>query len=89
MLMHIRDEAHRRAVTYHRKLRDAQMEKSQLDLIPGIGPGKKRQLLKKYCDISGISIARPEELALIKGISMPLAQSIADFFLKEHPKKPI
>jgi excinuclease ABC subunit C len=87
MLMHIRDEAHRRAVTYHRKLRGDQMEKSQLDLIPGIGPRKKRELLKKYSDINKISMARPEEIALVKGISMTLAQAISDFFLKERGKK--
>jgi excinuclease ABC subunit C len=88
MLMRIRDEAHRRAVTYHRKLRSGQMEKSQLDLIPGIGPRKKRQLLKKYSDIKEISMAKPEDIALVKGISMNLAQSISDFFLKERGKKP-
>ena len=89
MIMHIRDEAHRRAVTYHRRLRDDQTEKSLLDLIPGIGPGKKRQLLKKYRDIKDISMASPEELVLVKGINMTLAQSIRDFFLKEGLKNPI
>jgi len=87
MLMRIRDEAHRRAVTYHRRLRDVQIEKSVLDLIPGIGPGKKRQLLKIFNDINEISMASPEEIALVKGISLPLAQSIAEFFLKERVKK--
>jgi len=89
MMMHIRDEAHRRAVTYHRKLRDDQMEKSLLDLIPGIGPGKKRQLLKKYNDIKEISMAKPEELSLVRGISMRLAQSIKDFLVKKGLKNPI
>jgi excinuclease ABC subunit C len=87
LLMRIRDEAHRRAVTYHRHLRNNEIEKSRLDLIPGIGPERKRLLLNKFSDISVISSARPEELALVKGITMPLAQSIANFFLKERGKK--
>jgi excinuclease ABC subunit C len=87
MLMQIRDEAHRRAITYHRKIRDEQTNKSQLDQIPGIGPAKKRELLKKYSDIKEISSAKPEELALVKGISLTLAQAITDFFLKEEIKK--
>jgi len=86
LLMHIRDEAHRRAVSYHRKLRNNEMEKSQLDLIPGIGPKRKRQLLKKFGEIDAISRARPEELALVQGISESLAQSIAGFFLQKTGK---
>jgi excinuclease ABC subunit C len=81
LLMHIRDEAHRRAVSYHRKLRNNEMEKSRLDLIPGIGSWKKRQLLKKFGNIDAISMARPEDLAGVQGISKSLAQTIADFFL--------
>jgi excinuclease ABC subunit C len=83
LLMHIRDEAHRRAVSYHRKLRKKEMEKSQLDLIPGIGPGKKRLLLKKFGSIDALSTAKPEDLALVRGISKALAQNIADFFLQK------
>lgn len=85
MLMRIRDEAHRRAVAYHRKLRNNEIKKSQLDYIPGIGPERKRQLLNKFSDIKAISSARPEELAHVKGISIPLAQSIVKFF-KETEK---
>jgi excinuclease ABC subunit C len=87
LLMHIRDEAHRRAVSYHRKLRKNEMEKSRLDLIPGIGPRRKRQLLMKFGNIEGISRAGVEELALVKGISRLLAQSIADFFLQGANRK--
>jgi len=87
LLMRIRDEAHRRAVSYHRKLRNNEMKKSQLDLIPGIGQVIKRQLLNKFGDIKAMSGVRPEELALLKGISRPLAQSIYEFFIKEGGKK--
>jgi len=78
--MRIRDEAHRRAVTYHRKSRDRGLKRSGLDLIPGIGPKKKRILLKYFNDIDSISRAKPEELALVPGISNSLAQDILMYF---------
>ena len=87
LLMHVRDEAHRRAVSYHRKLREGDLENSRLDLIPGIGPKKKRHLLKYFGDIASISRAKPEELALVKGISNSLARDISRFFMLETEKK--
>ncbi|MDB9823300.1 excinuclease ABC subunit UvrC [Deltaproteobacteria bacterium] len=87
LLMRIRDEAHRRAITYHRKLRESSMDRSRLDLIPGIGPKKKRLLLKHFGDIASISRARPEELALVSGISDSMALDISRFFLQGTGKK--
>jgi excinuclease ABC subunit C len=83
LLMHVRDEAHRRAVSYHRKLRNDGAEKSLLDLIPGIGPKRKRQLLKTFGNVKTISRVKAEDLAGVKGISRDLARSIADFFLQK------
>jgi excinuclease ABC subunit C len=83
LIMRIRDEAHRRAVSYHRKLRAGDIEKSRLDLIPGIGPKKKRNLLKYFGDVASISTAKSEELALVPGISTSLAQEISRFFMPE------
>ena len=80
LLMRIRDEAHRRAILYHRKLRKGGLERSRLDLIPGIGPKKKRLLLKQFGDIASISRAKPGELALVPGISTSLARDISRFF---------
>jgi excinuclease ABC subunit C len=87
LLMRIRDEAHRRAVLYHRKLRKGGLERSKLDLIPGIGPKKKRLLLEHFGDIASISRARPGELALVPGISASLAQDISRFFILGVEKK--
>ena len=80
LLMNIRDEAHRRAITYHRKIRGKSLKKSQLDLIPGIGLKRKMLLLKHFRDINAISSAKPEDLILVPGISLSLAQKILDFF---------
>lgn len=87
LLMRIRDEAHRRAVLYHRKLRKRGLERSRLDLIPGIGPKRKRLLLKHFGDIDSISRAKPGELALVPGISASLAQDISRFFISGAEKK--
>ena len=78
-LMGIRDEVHRRAVTYHRKLRDKESSKSLLDDIPGIGPSKKKLLLKNFGHLDAVRKASEDELAGIRGISKALAASIKEF----------
>ena len=80
LLMRVRDEAHRRAVSYHRRLKRLSLNSSRLDQIPGIGPVKKKLLLKKFGDIDSIAKARPEELSLVQGISKSLAESMSKFF---------
>ncbi|MBW1804776.1 MAG: excinuclease ABC subunit UvrC [Deltaproteobacteria bacterium] len=86
LLMRIRDEAHRRAITYHRRLRDKGLKESRLDRIPGIGPKRKRLLLRHFGDIAAVSRAGVEELALVPGISLSLAKDISSFF-SENMKK--
>ncbi|MFC1495704.1 helix-hairpin-helix domain-containing protein, partial [Thermodesulfobacteriota bacterium] len=78
-LMGVRDEVHRRAVTYHRKLRNRESSKSLLDEIPGIGPSKKRLLLKEFGHLDAVRKASEEELTGIKGINKTLAASIKEF----------
>jgi excinuclease ABC subunit C len=80
LFMRIRDEAHRRAVGYHRKLRAKGLRISDLDRIPGIGPGKKRLLLKHFGSLEAIAGAETEELAEVPGISPSLAKEIFRFF---------
>jgi excinuclease ABC subunit C len=80
LLMRIRDEAHRRAVGYHRKLRAKGLRLSDLDRIPGIGPGRKRLLLKHFGSLEEIAGAQTEALAEVPGISISLAREISGFF---------
>jgi excinuclease ABC subunit C len=77
--MRIRDEAHRRAVTYHRKLRKKELQVSDLDRVPGIGPAKKKRLLTHFGDIGAIARAGAEDLTVVPGISRALAQKISAF----------
>jgi excinuclease ABC subunit C len=76
LVQRIRDEAHRFAITAHRKRRRNQGLASRLDEIPGIGPARRRALLNKFGSIEGIKNAPALEIAEIKGITLEMAQSI-------------
>ena len=67
LLQRLRDEAHRFAITFHKKLRSKTAYKSVLDEIAGIGPKKKKRLIQKYGSVSGIRKASKKELNLILG----------------------
>ncbi len=79
LFMRIRDEAHRRAVTYHRKLRQKKLITSELDRIPGIGPKRKRLLLKHFGDTETIRKRSLDDLMKVPGISPSLAREIKQF----------
>ena len=76
LLMRIRDEAHRRAITYHRKLRRKAFTASELDQIPGLGPKRKQLLLRHFGALSSIQKASIEELTKVSGINLSLAEKI-------------
>ncbi|MFO0795381.1 MAG: excinuclease ABC subunit UvrC [Candidatus Brocadiaceae bacterium] len=78
----VRDEAHRFAISYHRKLRAKEYYQSPLDKIPGIGSARKKKLLKCFGSIEGIRNATVEQLAEISRIPPKLAQGIFDYFHK-------
>jgi len=72
------DTVHDTVITYHRKLRDSEMNKSELDSIPGIGEIKKQELLKKFGSVEKIKSAKIEEICSIKGINRALAEKIKE-----------
>jgi len=76
LLMRVRDEAHRFAVTYHKKLRSKEIEGSALDHIPGVGPKRKLRLIRHFGSMENIQKASLEEIAEVEGISQKLAQTI-------------
>jgi excinuclease ABC subunit C len=76
LLQRIRDEAHRFAITAHRNRRSKSGIASQLDEIPGIGPNRRRALLKTFGSVDALRTASIDELTAIKGITPALAESI-------------
>ena len=78
LVQRARDEAHRFAITYHRKRRSSQSFQSSLDLIPGIGPKKRRALLRKFGSIKNIRGSSLEEIATTPGVTLKLAEQILD-----------
>jgi len=78
-LQRVRDEAHRFAITAHRKKRDKMGIASRLDSVPGIGPQKRKALLKHFGSIKAIIAATEEEICQVNGINMELAISIKSF----------
>jgi len=82
-LMRIRDESHRYGVTFHRKLRNKSTLSSELDLIPGIGKEKKKNLLKHIGSLKRIKTSSIEELIEVNGIGPELAQQIHSYFHKD------
>ena len=76
LIQRIRDEAHRFAITSHRKLRTKEGLASRLETVPGIGPARRKQLLSHFGSIQDIQEASIEELTAVTGITPKLAQSI-------------
>jgi excinuclease ABC subunit C len=76
MLQRIRDEAHRFAITAHRQRRSKAGLASRLDSIPGIGPARRRALLRKFGSLEGIQQASLEELMTVPGINEGIARAL-------------
>ena len=84
LIQRIRDEAHRFAISYHRRLRGKRAVRSELENIPGIGPKKRNLLLKHLGGIEKVRQATLEELAVVPGISRQDAERIRNFFDQEN-----
>jgi excinuclease ABC subunit C len=78
VLQHIRDEAHRTAVAYHRSLRDKRALRSPLDDIPGVGPARKKALLKRFGSLTKLRGASVDEIAGTPGVGPAMAASVHD-----------
>jgi excinuclease ABC subunit C len=79
LLERIRDEAHRFAIVYHKKLRSKRLGQSVLDDVPGVGPVLKRRLLAAFGSIDGLRSASVRELTAVQGVSRDLASRVKDF----------
>lgn len=78
LIKQVRDESHRFAITFHRELRDKAMTVSILDEIPGVGPKRKKDLMRHFGSFKKLNAASADDIADVKGISLALAQTIFD-----------
>jgi excinuclease ABC subunit C len=79
LVQRIRDEAHRFAITYHRKVRQKAGMQSALDSVPGIGPKRKRALLRKFGSVKGIREAPVDDIAATVGFTRRLAEKVKEY----------
>ncbi|MGN0429720.1 MAG: excinuclease ABC subunit UvrC [Acetatifactor sp.] len=82
LITRIQDEAHRFAIEYHKQLRGKAQVKSVLDDIPGIGPARRKALMRHFKSLEEIKQATPEELMEVPEINRAAAQEIVEFFHK-------
>jgi excinuclease ABC subunit C len=80
LVARVRDEAHRFAITYHRKLREKRALRSELDEIPGIGEVRKKTLLRHFGSVEKIRQATVDEMAAVQRMSRKAAEEIANYF---------
>ena len=78
LIQRLRDEAHRFAISHHRSLRGAHALKSRLDEIPGVGPVRKRAILKHFETMEALMEASVEEICEVQSVSIQTAQTIYD-----------
>lgn len=76
LVQRVDEEAHRFAITYHRKLRDKATYRSNLDDVPGIGPRRKRALLKAFGSLKAIRSASIDDLAAVPGMTRKAAEEL-------------
>jgi excinuclease ABC subunit C len=76
LVQRVRDEAHRFAIAYQRSRRTRSVRGSTLEEVPGIGPGRRRDLLRRFGSVSGVRAATDEELLAVKGVSPTLVSAL-------------
>ena len=76
LIKQVRDESHRFAITFHRELRDKAMTVSILDEIPGVGPKRKKDIMRHFGSFKRLKVASVEDISQVKGVSVNLAETI-------------
>jgi excinuclease ABC subunit C len=78
LVQRVRDEAHRFAITYHKQRRSKAATRSALDDAPGIGPKRKRELIRRFGSLAGIREASLADVAEVPGMSDATARKLAE-----------
>ena len=86
LLQRVRDEAHRFAITHHRSRRSKSMIDSLLDPVPGLGPTRRKALMKKFGSVKKLRAATAEEIAEVSGIGPATAESIVTALAESAPE---
>ena len=84
LIQRLRDEAHRFAITHHRKLRASRSVASRLEEIPGIGPKRRRAILTHFKTVEALRNAKVEEIALVPGVNKDNAEAVYRHLHAEH-----
>ena len=84
LLSRIRDEAHRFAITFHKKLRRRRTLRSALEDVPGVGQKRKRELLKHFGSLKKVRVATVEELLRAPGMSRTAAEAVVRYFQRRQ-----
>ncbi|WP_116113903.1 excinuclease ABC subunit UvrC [Austwickia chelonae] len=87
LLQRVRDEAHRFAITFHRKRRSKTMTTSDLDGIPGLGPSRRKALLETFGTVRALREATTEELSSVPGIGPHLARTVSEHLAAADQKR--
>ena len=86
LIKQVRDEAHRFAITFHRELRDKAMTASILDEVEGVGPTRKKAIMRHFGSMKRLRQATPAQIAEVKGVSADVAQAVFDMVhLQDEP----
>ena len=78
LVQRVRDEAHRFAITFHRQRRSKSGVQSSLDMVPGVGPKRKKMLIRRFGSVKNIRDASLEDVAAVPGMTMAVARAIKD-----------
>ena len=76
LIKQVRDESHRFAITFHRELRDKAMTRSAIDDVPGVGPKRRRALMRRFGSMRRLRAASEEEIAATPGVPAEVAHAV-------------
>jgi excinuclease ABC subunit C len=88
LLLKLRDEAHRFAVTYHRRRARQELVASALSQVPGIGPVRQKLLLQQFASLKDLKKASVEELRTAGRLPRKVAQDLKEYLTSQEQKKP-